>query len=130
MKNLLLIFIASITFVALSSTSAEAQWTKLGQRKVNFRVDHDEMMVTAYEGTFRKLKLAVRKAPIFLHNVKIVYGNGERTNIKINKRLEKNTESRPFDLPGKKRIIRKIIFNYKSVPTFKGRAIVTVHGKR
>ena len=125
-----LIFIATISFVVLSSTNVDAQWSKLGQRKVSFRVDHDEMMVTAYEGRFRKLKLAVRKAPIFLHNVKVVYGNGESTNIKVGRRLDKGAESRAFDLPGDKRIIRKIVFNYKSVPTFKGRAIVMVYGRR
>ena len=130
MKNLLLIFIASITFVALSSTTAEAQWTKLGQRKVNFRVDHDEITVTAYEGRFRKLKMEVIKAPVFIKNFKIVYVNGQSTNIKVNKRIDKNTSTRAFDLPGDKRIIRKIVFNYKSMPNFRGRGMVAVYGKR
>ena len=130
MKNLLLIFIASFAIITLSSTSAEAQWTKLGQRKVNFGVDHDEIMVTAYEGRFRKLKMEVRKAPIFIRNVKIVYGNGQSTNIKVNRRIDRNSETRAFDLPGDKRIIRKIVFNYKSVPNFRGKGLVVVHGKR
>lgn len=129
MKNLLLIFVATITFVSLSFT-ADAQWTKLGQRKVNFRLDRDEIRVTAREGSFKKIKMAVRNAPIFLKNVRVVYGNGESTNVKVNRRLEKNTETRALDLPGKRRIIKKIVFNYKSVPTFRGKAFVTVHGKQ
>ena len=128
MKNLLLIFIATITFVSLSFT-ADAQWTKLGQRKVNFRADRDEIRVTASEGTFRKLKLAVRNAPIYIRKIKVVYGNGNSTNIIVNSRISKNSESKPFDLPGKNRVIQKIIFNYKSVPNFRGKAFVVVHGK-
>ena len=128
MKNLLLIFIATITFVSLSFT-ADAQWTKLGQRKVNFRADRDEIRVTASEGTFRKLKLAVRYAPIYIRNIKVVYGNGNSANIIVNSRISKNSESKPFDLPGKNRVIQKIIFNYKSVPNFRGKAFVVVHGK-
>jgi hypothetical protein len=129
MKNLLLIFIATITFVSLSFT-AEAQWTKLGQRKVNFRADHDEILVTAYEGTFRKLKLSVVNAPIFVRNVKIVYGNGNTTNIRVNRKIEKNSDSAALDLPGNKRIIKKVIFNYKSVPSYRGKASVVLFGKR
>jgi len=130
MKNLLLIFIATFSFIALSSSSATAQWTKVGDRTVGFVADHDEILVTAWKGTYRKVKFACNKAPIHLHNIKIVYGNGEFTNIKVGRRIAAGTESRVFDLPGGKRIIKKIKFNYKSIPTFKGKAHIVAYARR
>ena len=56
---------------------ASFKWEKLGSRKVNMGADHDEILVTAYEGLFTKIKFKVLDAPILLRNVKIVFGNGE-----------------------------------------------------
>lgn len=105
------------------------KWEKLGSRKVNMRADHDEIPVTVTEGFFTKVKFVVREAPIFIHNVKIVFGNGEEKNIVINRRIAKGTESKVIDLPGNKRIIKKVKMNYKSVPNGNGRATVVLWGK-
>ena len=53
------------------------KWEKLGSRKVNMGADHDEILVTAFEGFFTKIKFKVLDAPILLRSVKIVFGNGE-----------------------------------------------------
>ena len=103
-------------------------WQKIGQRMVNINADHDEIMVTASEGRFTKLKFKVLRAPIHVKNVKVVFGNGESKNVNINARIAAGTESKIIDLPGNKRIIRKIVMNYKSIPG-KGRAVVVVLGK-
>ena len=103
-------------------------WQKIGQRTVNIKADHDEIMVTASEGKFTKLKFKVLKAPIHVKNIKIVFGNGESKNVNINTKIPAVTESRIVDLPGNKRVIRKIVMNYKSIPG-KGRAVVVVYGR-
>ena len=119
-----------ILFLLLFSIDLSAQWERLGSRKVDFRQDNDVIMVTAYEGRFRKLKLRINKAPIYLKNIRIVYGNGNSTVLKVNRMLENGTETRAFDLPGDKRVIQKIVFNYRSVPNFRGKGIITVFGRR
>ena len=119
-----------ILFLMLFSIDLSAQWERLGSRKVDFRQDNDVIMVTAYEGRFRKLKLRINKAPIYLKNIRIVYGNGNSTVLKVNRMLENGTETRAFDLPGDKRVIQKIVFNYRSVPNFRGKGIITVFGRR
>ncbi len=129
MKNLMFLTVAVFSFVLMANTSVQAQWVKLGERAVNFRADHDEIPVTVLKGTFKKVKMSVHKAPIYLKNVRIIYGNGESTNIVVNKRIPAGTESAAFDLPGKNRIIKKINFNYKSVPTFRGRGRIEAFGK-
>lgn len=121
--------ISNASTAAFESNLMPQRWEKLGTRKVNLRVDHDEILVTARDGLFTKLKFVVRKAPIFVHNVRIVFGNGEDKNIVVNKRIAPGTESRVIDLPGNKRIIRKVVLNYKSVPTGLGRATVVLWGR-
>lgn len=106
----------------------KGNWEQLGTRIVNMSLDHDEILVTAAEGTFTKIKIHVSKAPLHIINCKVVFGNGEETNLDIRHDFAKGSDTRIIDLPGEKRIIRKIIFNYKSKPTAKGRAVVTVFG--
>jgi len=105
------------------------KWEKLGSRKVNMGADHDEILVTAYEGFFTKIKFKVLDAPILLRNVKIVFGNGESRNVKVNKKFTAGMESRVIDLPGNKRIIKKIVMNYTAVAKHKGKATFVVWGR-
>ena len=91
--------------------------------------DHDEILVTAYEGFFTKIKFKVLDAPILLRNVKIVFGNGESRNVKVNKKFTAGMESRVIDLPGNKRIIKKIVMNYTAVAKHKGKATFVVWGR-
>ena len=93
------------------------------------RADHDVLMVTHNEGFYTKVKFGIRKAPIKIHNIRIVFGNGNDKNIVINKRVEPGTFTRVIDLPGNKRIIRKIKMNYKTVPGVNGKAVFVAWGK-
>jgi len=104
------------------------KWEKLGSRKVNMGADHDEILFTAYEGLFTKIKFKVLDAPILLRNVKIVFGNGESRNFKVNKKFTAGMESRVVDLPGNTRIIKKIVMNYTAVANIKGKATFVVWG--
>tara|TARA_B110000014_G_C19982157_1_gene508572 strand:- start:261 stop:680 length:420 start_codon:yes stop_codon:yes gene_type:complete len=105
------------------------QWVKIGKRVVNMKADHDEIPVTANAGVFTKLKFKVNIAPILIKNIKIVFGNGETKNIVLNRKFAAGTESNVIDLPGNRRVINKIIMNYKSFPGY-GKSVVVVWGKR
>ncbi len=140
--KILKISLIALMFVSLSSMSNNStvekavvrieqahKWEKLGSRVVNMRGDHDEIMVTALNGVFTKVKFRVNKAPIHVNNIRIVFGNGESKNVKIQRKFAPGTDSRVIDLPGNKRIIKKIVFNYKTVPNHKGKAVVVAWGK-
>lgn len=126
--------VGSLSFGA-STYSAEGpkfqpkDWEKLGSRVVNMKADHDEIMVTLADGIFTKVRLKIMKAPIHLLNMNIVFGNGNNKNVVFNKKFAPGTMTRVIDLPGNKRIIKKVKLNYKSVPTQKGRAVVVLLGK-
>ncbi|MEZ4921815.1 MAG: hypothetical protein R2780_01470 [Crocinitomicaceae bacterium] len=91
--------------------------------------DHDEIPVTVLDGVFTKVRLKVMKAPLHLMNINIIFGNGENKNVVFDRNFQPGEFTRVIDLPGNKRIIKKVNLNYKSVPTAKGRAVVTLFGK-
>ncbi len=125
---LLFIIIAGITFSFTTSKTiqSEADWVLLGEKKVNMTADHDELIVGASEGVFTKIKFRVANAPLYVRNVNIVFRNGDQKNIVIKQKFKKNAESRVFDLPGNKRIIKKIKFNYKTAKKAKKRSVLYV----
>lgn len=130
-KSIKIVLIASLSIVLLSfmAMPSNGAWVKLGTKKVDMHADHDEILVTVHEGFFTKLKFKVIKAPLIVHNVRVVFGNGESKNIVFNKKFPSGTESRVVDLPGNKRIIKKIKMNYKTPKNGNGRAIVLVFGR-
>ena len=131
----LFIFINTFVFASADNTSLNLKalhggdWVKLGSRVVNMHVDHDEIPVTVMDGVFTKVKLKIMKAPIHLLNINIVFGNGTHENVVFNKLFPAGSSTRVIDLVGNKRIIKKVKLNYKSVPTAKGRAIVSLWGR-
>ncbi|MCG8577176.1 MAG: hypothetical protein MI810_20000 [Flavobacteriales bacterium] len=112
-----------------SSLRHGGEWEKLGSRVVNMKADHDEIPVTITEGVFTKVKLKIMKAPIHLLNMNIIFKNGTNKNVAFNKKFPAGSSTRIIDLPGNKRIIKKVNLNYKSVPAGKGRAVVSLWGK-
>lgn len=91
--------------------------------------DHDEIVVTANEGIFTAIQLRIAKAPIHLLNINIIFGNGDNENVVFDQTFEAGSQTRVIDLAGNKRIIRKVNLNYRSAPTQKGRAIISLWGK-
>lgn len=136
MKNLTIgiTFILSLLLFTSLIEQKEIQkdkgaWEKLGVKKVNMQADHDVITVTASQGVYTKVKLKVLKAPIHLLNMKIVFGNGASENVVFDKMFTAGSGTRIIDLPGNKRIIKKVILNYKSIPVGKGKAVVVLFGK-
>lgn len=104
-------------------------WDNLGSKTVNMKADTDHLLVTAYEGFFTKVKFHVTKAPIHVKSITIVFANGETQHFEINKDFPAGSNSKTFDLPGNKRVIQKIKFQYSTIDNGNGKAVVTAFGK-
>jgi len=113
--------------------AASGKWVTLGSRKVGWLVDRDEIAVTAKEGVFTKLRFHTTGNKIHLLRVRVVYGNGQDTELNPNVLIAAGTTSAALDLPGNKRIVKKVVFWYKTPgkrrARLKPRATVTLHGK-
>jgi hypothetical protein len=113
----------------LGLTAADAKPTPLGAKEVNFLAESDVILVGLREGRFSKLLFEVEKNDLEMLRVVVTYANGVADTIPVRHIFKEGSRSRIIDLPGRKRIIRKIVFFYQtSGPVREGRALVKVYG--
>lgn len=121
-------FILLAFFFAGAARAAE-RWELLGQRTVAFGGDHDRIDVGRSEGRFRQIEIRVRNAPIELSNMVVTFGNNETFRPKLRHKFTEGSGSRVIDLPGERRSIRRIDFNYKSLSRREGKGVVEVYAR-
>jgi hypothetical protein len=127
------VIIAALLFSPLSSFSEHSiptqRWEKLGQRKVNFSLDRDEIGVGRFEGFFTALQVRIRKGPINMHKMVVHFHNGDTKEIELRNNFAAGSESRVIDLPGNTRIIDKIVFWYDTKGFADSKAVVELWGR-
>jgi hypothetical protein len=122
--------IAAVAVVAGAPAGAAAAEERLGCRDVGFAVDRDVIAVGRDEGRFGAIKLTVRGNPIEIFNLRVVYGNGTPDDLEVRSEIKAGGETRWIDLRGSKdRAIRKIELVYRSIPAFRGQAVVCAYGR-
>lgn len=120
-------------FITASRTERQAPRDSvlLGEREVDFKVDHDKIDVNRYEGSFRSLFFLVEMNDIEIFNLVVAFENGERQGIETRLVFNEGSRSRQIDLNGGERRIKSIQFTYRTVGTWQeGRARVVVYGVR
>jgi hypothetical protein len=100
----------------------------LGAREVSFRADHDVIHVGAADGRFRRIRLHVSGAPLEMHNVRVVFGDGSMYSPPTRLHFAQGSWSRDIDLPGDARVIRRVEFWYDTRGVRHGRAQVQLFG--
>lgn len=118
---------ARIQFFGIEGAAA-ASWDRLGCKDVGFAIDRDVIRVGRKEGTFRSIRIKVRKAPVEFFDLRVVYGSGAAQSFRVRAVVAAGGESKPIDLDGKSRGIDRIEMIYRAIPTFKGTAEVCVEG--
>ncbi|MEC7984027.1 MAG: hypothetical protein VX278_02615, partial [Myxococcota bacterium] len=103
-----------ILFLATTASAMAAEWTKLGSRSVDFKVDRDTIKVGKDEGLYKAIKIDVDRGGLQMYDIKVTFGDGSSFSPDTRIHFKKGSLSRTIDLPGEARIIRKINFVYKS----------------
>jgi hypothetical protein len=129
MKRYLLSGIFSGALILASLAGAAPNWELLGRQEVNFRGDHDRIEVGRQEGRFKQLQVKVEGAPIEMRRMTVTFGNNETFTPNLRQRFDKNSRSRNIDLPGDRRTIKSIDFDYASLDRRQNRATVEVYGR-
>ncbi|MFZ4475195.1 MAG: hypothetical protein ACOYPR_08385 [Saprospiraceae bacterium] len=128
-----LLMLCAMTLFTLSFTTEnnalKGPWEILGMRKINYSLDRDEIIVTRAEGVFTALKVKVKKAPINMQKLVVTFGNGEVEELELRNNFAAGSESRVIDLPGNKRVIKKIVFWYDTKNIANRKGIVEVWGR-
>ena len=96
-------------------SDVEKDWKVLGEAKVEKRGEGDEIKVGSDEGVFKQIKLEVRAADVEFKKVTVVYSNDESEEVKVRDTIKRAEQSRPIDLKGRNRSIKKVLLVYKSV---------------
>jgi hypothetical protein len=104
-------------------------WERLGTHIVDFGADRDQINVGANEGRFREIMFEADGGAIALYNVRVVFGNGQDYSPPTEFIFSDDERSRAINLPGARRIIRNVVFNYRSLRTGQGRATLTLYGR-
>ncbi len=84
------------------------RWQALGERTIGAGVDRDSIPVASSETGWRLLKLEVLSGDLDLLELSVVFGNGEVEQLEVRRHLKPGEESRPLDLPGERRQIRRV----------------------
>ena len=91
-------------------------WTKLGERSVNGKFDHDRITVGSYKGKFEKVQLIVTDSDLDLIDLEIKFGKGAPWHPELKYHFKEGDRSRVIDFPGDERVIKFIDFKYKNTP--------------
>lgn len=111
-------------------TNDETGWQKIGETKVDFSKDRDEVTILGAD-KFAKLKLKVTDAPVEFFEMEVFYENGRNQVVPIKTLIKKSGESKVIDLDGGERNIKSIVLKYKTIANYKDvNARVEIWGKK
>jgi len=110
---------------------ASDNWQLLGSKRVGFfRFDRDVIDVGRGEGQFRAIALMAREGPVGVREITVVYGNDEVQRIDLHQRLRGEERSKPIELAGGARFIKRIEITARSRQASRGRSVLEVYGER
>ncbi|MBS2020393.1 MAG: hypothetical protein JST00_46480 [Deltaproteobacteria bacterium] len=107
-----------------------ASWKKLGERTVNGKFDKDTIHVGADDGLFTAIQIKVENSELEMFDVKVVFGDGSSFSPPTRLKFGPNDRTRVIDLPGDKRVIKRVEFKYGNVGGDKKNARVELWGRR
>jgi hypothetical protein len=105
------------------------EWELLGSRRVSFAAERDAIAVGLREGLFNAIRVEVADGNLEMFDMKITFGDGDTWSPNTRLVFRQGSRSRVIDLPGAARVIRRIVFAYRSTLR-RGRATVHVYGRR
>ncbi|MDQ3682132.1 MAG: hypothetical protein M3352_03550 [Bacteroidota bacterium] len=133
------LFIVSVLFLVIAivscystrrSLAIEDGWDLLGEEKVNFVRDKDEIDVRS-RGVYTDIRFKVEDREVRINDLKIYFQNGDKLEPSIDFVIGANQESRIIELSKDGRNIDKIEFRYRTTGNIlQGRANILVFGKR
>jgi hypothetical protein len=128
-----------LTFFALAINFSFAQkptvvtdndpgWHKIGEITASFKMDRESIIVYGRD-EFTKLKLKVTDAPINIEKVQVFFEEGGSQELAVASELQAGGETRTIDLDGSNKELEKVVFTYKTLPSYTGeKATVELYG--
>lgn len=94
--------------ITLKQSDVKAQ--KVGRKQMD--VGTGEILVADKSAKYRKVKLQVRNADIFMGKITLTFTDGTTQDITVRKKMSANSFTEDFDLNGEKRTVAKVEFKF------------------
>ncbi len=132
MHAMICLFVAGLVLAPslVGTVEGRQRWTKLDERAVSDRVDHDTIRVTSSRGDFRAIQLRVKRVGVQFRDIKVHFRMGDVQDINVRAVIPAGGESRVIDLRGGDRVINRIEFWYDAQSITGRSGIVEVYGLR
>ena len=124
-----LALLLAVVLASSASAGPRRGWELIGERTVNDAVDHDTILVTRAEGTFRAIRIKVFERAVQFRKVTIHFANGADQEVELRHVIPAGGESRIIDVNGGDRVIRSIDFVYDAQSVGGHKALVRVFGR-
>lgn len=122
MKKIAVLMLLAMAVAYASAQSVvvsdKAGWHKIGSRTIDFKNDNDEISVMGAD-KFSSIKFKINDAPVTLQNVEVFYETGDKQQIAVNSPIGPSMESKEYNLTGGERSLKKIAFDYQTLPNIK-----------
>ena len=116
--------------VLSSNTSYQEKWIKLGERTVNYTVDHSEIVFEGLNVNVSALRVKVRKGAINLHRCVVFYQDNQTHEIDVLNSIPAGQESKVMELPTPTKTINKVVLTYDTKNRATQKAEVEVLGRK
>jgi hypothetical protein len=126
--------VAAVAAAALAAAPALAgrpgRWELLGTRSVSDKADHDTIVVTRAQGTFRALQLKVEGRPVQFRQMTVHFANGASQDVELRDVIRAGGRSRVIDIAGAgDRVVRSVELRYDAQSLAGRSATVKLFGK-
>lgn len=109
-------------------SSNEPGWQHIGQTTASFKGQNESIEVLGAD-EFSAIKLKVMEAPLRIERLQVFYESGDMEEIKVEREIGQDNESRPIKLKHPDRDINKVAFTYKTGANAQGeKADVALYG--
>ena len=130
---LLLIFVVIINLSCGSTRrtlAIEEGWELLGEMKVDFARDKDELQINS-SNKYTALRLKVERREVKIRDLKVVFANLDKLEPSIEEVIAADQYSKIIELGADGKEVRSIEFKYRTTGNLlKGRGDILVFGKR
>jgi predicted nucleic acid-binding Zn-ribbon protein len=111
-------------------TNDEPGWQKIGETTASFKKQNESIHVIGAD-EFSSIRLKILDAPLSIERLQVFYGSGEMEEINVKSEIEKDGETKSFQLKYPAKGISKVAFTYQSTPNSEGeKANVILYGMK
>lgn len=130
-----IVLIAVVALIASCHSSRrlvgiEEGWELLGEEKVNFVRDKDEIVINN-RTLYTAMRFKIEDKDVHINDLKVYFQNGDKLEPNIDEDIKAGQLSRVIDLGREGRYIDRIEFKYRTTGSLlRGRANVLILGKK